>query len=64
MPIRRIGVSKGRSFEVTRAGKIVWEFWNPDIIGSEKPTRAIIYRMTRYEKDYLEEGLLGTPAGP
>jgi hypothetical protein len=49
---------KGHAFEITPTGKIVWEFWNPDVIDEEPPTRAIIYRMTRYEKNYLDEGLL------
>ena len=49
---------KGHAFEITPAGKVVWEFWNPDVIDEEPPTRAIIYRMTRYEKNYFEEGML------
>jgi hypothetical protein len=50
---------KGHAFEVTPSGKIVWEFWNPDVVeDSGKSTRGVIYRMTRYEKNYLEERLL------
>ena len=44
---------EGHAFEVTRDGKIVWEFWNPDVMGRDNPTRAVIYRMTRYPLDYL-----------
>lgn len=49
---------KGHAFEVTSKGKIVWEFWNPDVYASEISTRAVIYRLTRYEKAFLKEGLL------
>ncbi len=49
---------KGRVFEVTNEGKIVWEFYNPDIKVEDKKgrkgkkrkkdkERAVIYRMTR-----------------
>lgn len=37
---------RGRVFEVTPAGKIVWEFFNPRTDEREK-TRAAIYRMIR-----------------
>ena len=37
---------KGRVFEVTSDGEIVWEFYNPQI-GPDKKKRAIIYRMMR-----------------
>jgi hypothetical protein len=36
---------RGRVFEVSPEGKIVWEFLNPDV--SKKKRRAIIYRMVR-----------------
>jgi hypothetical protein len=36
---------KGRAFEVTREGEIVWDFYNPDT-GSEGRT-GIIYRFFR-----------------
>ncbi len=39
----------GRVFEVTRDGKIVWEFWNPDF-NDDKTARATIYRMMRLNK--------------
>jgi hypothetical protein len=43
---------KGRVFEVTKEGEIVWEFYNPDIKGKGKKRekdkkRATIYRMMR-----------------
>ncbi len=37
---------KGRAFEITRDGKVVWEFYNPNI-KKESKERASIYRMTR-----------------
>lgn len=36
---------KGRVFEVTKRGKIVWEFYSPDMTKNNK--RAAIYRMSR-----------------
>jgi outer membrane protein assembly factor BamB len=36
---------KGRVFEVTSAGQIVWEFWHPEI--AEENKRKTIYRMER-----------------
>jgi len=35
---------KGRVFEITKDGKVVWEFYNPDV---RKKERAAIYRMMR-----------------
>jgi hypothetical protein len=43
--------TKGRVFEVTRAGKIVWEFWNPEL--TQDGVRRQIYRMQRFEPDQL-----------
>ena len=37
---------KGRVFEITREGKVVWEFYNPNI-NMESKKRETIYRMTR-----------------
>jgi hypothetical protein len=37
---------KGRVFEITSDGEIVWEFYNPDI-DEENETRSTIYRMMR-----------------
>lgn len=36
----------GRVFEITKDGKTVWEFYNPNI-NEKKQERATIYRMTR-----------------
>lgn len=38
--------NKGRVFEITHNGEVVWEFYNPEIITEEKK-RAPIYRMMR-----------------
>ena len=35
---------RGRVFEVTREGEIVWEFWNPEIVDG---SRKRIYRFAR-----------------
>jgi hypothetical protein len=43
--------TKGRVFEVTREGEIVWKFWNPD--QTDDGVRRQIYRMQRYESDWL-----------
>jgi hypothetical protein len=40
---------KGRVFEVTNEGQIVWEFYTPDI-NEKKKERAAIYRMMRIIK--------------
>lgn len=40
--------TKGRAFEITRSGKLVWEFWNPDF--DDKGRRAL-YRMRRIGLD-------------
>jgi len=37
--------TKGRVFEITRAGEIVWEFWNTDF--DDAGARRTIYRMHR-----------------
>jgi hypothetical protein len=41
----------GRVFEVTRNGKIVWEWYNP-LFSDEK--RAIVYRMKRFEQSVVD----------
>jgi hypothetical protein len=43
---------RGRAFEVTRAGEIVWEFWNPDV-SEDGARRATIHRMSRLEPGTL-----------
>ncbi len=37
---------KGRVFEITRRGELVWEFYSPQI-DKKKNKRAAIYRMMR-----------------
>ena len=38
---------RGRVFEITRDGELVWEFFNPDVVNVDgKLARAPIYRMT------------------
>jgi len=43
----------GRVFEITPEEKIVWEFLNPDVL-SEKKKRAVIYRMIRIPRNFIE----------
>ena len=48
---------KGRVFEVTKLGKVVWEFYNPNI-NKEDEKREVIYRMSRicdFENTYLSD---------
>ncbi len=42
---------KGHVFEITPNGEIVWDFWNFET--NEKGQRGIIYRMIRYDLDFL-----------
>lgn len=42
---------RGRAFEVTRSGDIVWEFWNPEIRDGK---RKRIYRFTRVPPEAVE----------
>ncbi len=50
--------NKGRVFEITRDGRIVWEFYNPEI--QETPLRrGAIYRMKRFAKSAVAH-LLGS----
>ena len=46
---------KGRAFEVTHAGEVVWEFWNPVILDGK---RARIYRLVRHTPERVA-ALLG-----
>lgn len=47
---------KGRAFEVTPDGEIVWEFWNPEVDGSR---RKRIYRLMRMALDEVRERIRG-----
>lgn len=54
----------GRIFEVTRAGEVVWEFWNPDLIEEEKDgkkvsSRRLIYRARRYDATTCDQPAFG-----
>lgn len=43
---------RGHAFEVTREGRLVWDFWNPDRDADGHP--ATIIRMTRYSTDSVD----------
>ena len=43
---------RGRVFEVTAEGQIVWEFWNPDMKGNR---RRRIYRFLRMDRGTVKE---------
>jgi len=42
----------GNVFEITSDGKVVWEFWNPEMKGDK---RAAIYRMMRLDPEVLSK---------
>ena len=46
---------RGRVFEVTPGGEVVWEFYNPDI--SDDGHRRLIYRMMRVSKAEVDNWL-------
>jgi hypothetical protein len=48
---------EGRAFEVTSAGEIVWEFWNPYRDAEGRP--ATIIRMDRYPESFVAPLLAG-----
>ena len=55
---------RGRAFEITRDGKMVWEYYHPetqDHSNSEHPEnygrRQWIYRMQRYSPDFIDQFL-------
>jgi hypothetical protein len=42
--------NKGRVFEVTEEGEIVWEFWVPHFhMKNDEKIRAVVYRMMRFD---------------
>ena len=45
----------GQAFEVTRDGRVVWEFFNPVL--DEENHRATIVRVKRYETELVERFL-------
>ena len=46
--------AKGRAFEVTPEGELVWEFWNPELRKNGKQRRAI-YRLTRLPEPLVRD---------
>lgn len=42
----------GRAFEVTRDGRIVWEFYNPFLTGEQSELIALIFDMVRLPPDF------------
>ena len=42
---------RGRVFEVSPEGEVVWEFWNPDVVDGR---RKRIYRFMRLSRDFVE----------
>ena len=49
--------NKGRAFEVTRGGEIVWEYLSSEV-SAKKRKRATFYRFNRLPIDYFESHLL------
>jgi hypothetical protein len=47
---------RGRAFELTREGEIVWEFFNPDVDEAEQ-RRGTLYRVVRISEKMLSPGL-------
>ncbi|MEA1929147.1 MAG: arylsulfotransferase family protein, partial [Candidatus Auribacterota bacterium] len=45
---------RGRVFEITPTGEVVWEFYNPDIRDGH---RRLIYRMTRVSREAVDSWL-------
>ena len=45
---------KGRAFEITKDGKVVWEFYNPHV-KKKKKERAPIYRLLRTSNPRIYE---------
>ena len=41
---------RGHAIEVTRDGEIVWEFWNPEVHGTDPVERDVIYRLNRFPR--------------
>ena len=52
----------GRALEVTRAGEVAWEYYNPDLsLVAIVLLRAPIYRMTRFPLDMFKDRLGTAP---
>ncbi len=46
----------GRAFEVTRAGRVVWEFNNPHRAGEQEELVAVVFEMQRLPPDFPFRG--------
>lgn len=49
----------GRAFEVTRDGRVVWEFYNPNRAGDQGELVAVLFEMLRLPPDFPFQGLGG-----
>lgn len=47
----------GRALEVTRDGRVVWEFYNPNRAGERKELVAVLFEMLRLPEDFPFRGL-------
>lgn len=47
----------GRALEVTRSGRVVWEFHNPHRAGERKELVAVLFEMLRLPEDFPFRGL-------
>jgi hypothetical protein len=57
----------GRAFEVTPAGEIVWEFYNPHLAGENEEWIAVILELQRLPRDFpisWASGAAPTPDAP
>ncbi len=50
---------EGHAIELTKRGRVVWEYWNPDVIRNDgkEPERAAIYRLLRYSAGFVRRAL-------
>lgn len=42
---------KGRAFELTAGGEIVWEFQSPHRAGAQRELTAVLFEVTRLAQD-------------
>ena len=55
---------RGRSFEVTKSGTIVWEYLNPIVEGNDNnPRRMLFYQLQRVTEDECKALHLLPPEG-
>ena len=48
---------KGRAFEVTESGEIVWEYYSPHRIGTNKELIASLLDVYRVKREYVSSWL-------